>query len=161
MATLPEASHLGIEKRGIADLPAVADQQQHRARLEHAASVQAPERLEALADARAAGEVDDLARGVGERGVDVADLELAGDAREAGSEDERLGAPVVARDPVEELQEDARIELHRAADVGEHDQRAALQLAALAMERERDATVARGVAEHAPHVESGAAARAD
>src|SRR5262249_28248345 len=161
MAALPEAPHLDIEKRGIAGLPAVADQQQRRARLEQAASVQPTERLQALADARTTGEIDDLARGVGERSVDVADLELAGDAREPGSEDEGLGAPVAVRDAVEELQENTGIELHRAADVGEHDQRAALQLAALAMKRAGDAAVARRVAEHAPHVESSAAARPD
>src|SRR5262249_54392025 len=53
------------------------------------------------------------------------------------------------------------VELHRAADVGEDDQRATLELAALAMERERDAPVARRVAEHAPLVEASAATRPD
>src|SRR5262249_31792113 len=161
MAALPEAPHLDIEERGIARLPAVADQEHHRARLEDAAGVQATERPQALADARAAGEVDDLARGGGEGGVDVPDLELAGDAREPGAEDERLGAPVAMRDAVQELQEDAGIELHRAADVGEDDQRATLQLAALVMQRERDAAVAGGVTQHAPQVEPSAAARPD
>ena len=123
--------------------------------------MQAIERPQALADARATGEVHDLARGVGERGVDVANLELARDPRQPGAEDERLGAPVAVRDAVEELQEDAGVELHRAADVGEDDQRAALELAALVMERERDAAVARGGAQHAPHVEAGAPARPD
>src|SRR5262249_46677619 len=158
---LPGSPHPASDTRGSPGPPAVADRRHHRARLEHAASVQPTERLQALADARAAGEVDDLARGVGERGVDVADLELAGDAREPGSEDEGLGAPVAVRDAVEELQENAGIERHRAADVREHDQRAAPQLAALAMAREGDAAVARRVAEHAPHVESSAAARPD
>src|SRR5262249_34849083 len=153
--------HLGIEHRRVAGLPAVADQEQDGASLEHASRVQAIERPQALADAGAAGEVRDLARGMGERGVDVANLELARDPREPGAEDERLGAPVAVRDAVEELEEDAGVELHRAADVGEDDQRAALELAALAMERERDAPVARRVAQHAPHVEAGAPTRPD
>src|SRR5262249_39777937 len=129
--------------------------------LEHATGVQAIERPQTLADAGAAGEVHDLARGMGERGVDFANLELARDPREPRPEDERLGAPVAVRDAVEELEEDAGVELHRAADVGEDDQRATLELAALAMERERDAPVARPAAEHAPHVEASAATRPD
>src|SRR5262249_45043514 len=161
MAALSHTPHLGIEKRRVAGLPTVADQEHHGATLEHAAGVQPIEHPQALADAGAAGEVHDLARGMGERGVDVANLELARDPREPGAEDECLGAPVAVRDAVEELEEDAGVELHRAADVGEDDQRAALELAAPAMEYERDAAVARRVAQHAPHVEAGAAARAD
>src|SRR5262249_55141842 len=123
--------------------------------------VQPIEHPHALADAGAAGEVHDLARGMGERGVDVANLELARDPREPGAEDERLGAPVAVRDAVGGLGEGGGGEVPRAAGVGEGDQGAALELAALAMEYERDAAVARRVAQHAPHVEAGAAARAD
>src|SRR5262249_19545901 len=152
MAALSHAPHLGIEKGRVAGLPAIADQEQHGASLEHATGVRAIERPQTLADAGAAGEVHDLARGMGERGVDVANLELARDPGEPGAEDERLGAPVAVRDAVEELEEDAGVELHRAADVGEDDQRAGLEPAAAALEYGRDAAAAPRAWQRPPHV---------
>ena len=46
------------------------------------------------------------------------------DAREPRGEQERLDAPVPAPDRVREVQEHARVALHRAADVAEQDERA-------------------------------------
>ena len=55
-----ETAELEIERARVAGLPPVADDQYHRAPAEDAWREDAVERAEALADARASGEIDDL-----------------------------------------------------------------------------------------------------
>ena len=58
-----------------------------------------------------------------ERDVDVAVLEVAGDVGEAGAEHQRVHAMAVVGDRVQEVQQHARVAVHRARDVAQHDQR--------------------------------------
>src|SRR5260370_375541 len=86
-----QAAHLEVERGGVARLPAVADEEEHGALAKDSARVATIEGTDALADTRAAGEVDDRAGGVGKRGVDIANLELPGNGGEPRPKDESLG----------------------------------------------------------------------
>jgi hypothetical protein len=103
VAAIAQLLDLLPEQGGRPGVEAIADDQDHRAAPDDPARVAARERVKALADPRAPGEVDDLEAGAIERGVDVAELELGGDAGQPGAEDEDLGAAVAAADGVEDL----------------------------------------------------------
>ena len=94
----------------------------------------------------------------GERLVGIPARELPRDAGQARAEEEGLDAAVeAAREGVEEEEQQARVALHRAADVGEHDERAAACVRARAARPREDlAAVAQACAQRAAQVDRGA-----
>src|SRR5207247_10713898 len=86
---------LGRKLRGVATIPAVADDDHHRAVSEHAASPLAIEVAERGADARAAAEVVHALGARVQHLVDVALAEQPRDTREPGLVAERLGIRAV------------------------------------------------------------------
>ena len=116
-----QAGHLLGELGGLAAIPAVGEDDDHRAagHAPHAPLV--VERAQALAEAGAARPVDDALRRRGDRGVGIARRELTGDAGEAGAEREGLDPAAPDHRGVQEAHERAGVGLHRAADVAEQD----------------------------------------
>ena len=55
--------------------------------------------------------------------IDVAVLQRAGDISQAGAKNEGLHPIVVLGEPVDEVQQNARIAVHRARNIAEHDNR--------------------------------------
>ena len=53
---------------------------------------------------------------------DAAQAQLAGHASQAGGEEERFDAPLLLTDAVREVKQQARVALHRSADVAQQDQ---------------------------------------
>ena len=81
MTAAAEPSHLAAELIGVAAVPAVADDQHHRAVAEHTPRVVALEGVQRVGDARPATDVVHLGGDVVERGVDVA---VAEEVRDSG-----------------------------------------------------------------------------
>src|SRR5262245_51740013 len=79
--------------------------------------------MKRLADSRASGPVRNEPRDRGRRPPPRPLVELACDARQTGGEDERFRAVAACDQPVHEIQQHARVALHRAADVAEQDER--------------------------------------
>src|SRR6185436_17156800 len=96
-----EPAHLIGQYRRVALLPAIADQQRHCAAMQHAPAPMAVEGAQTFTDARAAGPIDNLARCLIDRLIDIANLELAGDPRQARAEDEALDLWQRVRDAVQ------------------------------------------------------------
>ena len=114
---------------GLAALPAVGEDHDHRAAGHPAAAVAVVERAQRVADAGAARPVGRGRGGALDRALGRARGERARDARQPRGEHERLGVGLPrAR---QELQVRARVGLHRAADVAQqhepprHDARGA------------------------------------
>ena len=84
--------------------------------------------------------------------------QLAGDARQARGEQEHLDAPMAAADRVREVQEHARVALHRAADVAQQDDRPRPPAPLAAWQRYDVAAGAEALAQRAPEVEARPAA---
>ena len=118
----------------------------------------AVEGTQALADAGSAGPVQDLGRSISQGSVDIANAQRRSDSRQPSAEDKALdvaGAQAV-QSPVEELQDDAGVLLHRAADVRQEDDRPALGFAPAPRQVERRPTVLDGISKNSPEVKPGA-----
>src|SRR5262245_7384363 len=108
----------------IAPVPPIGDEQHHRTAMQDPAAPALMELSNRLTDACAAGPVGHRSRDRGERVIRSAETKLPGDSGQAGGEQERLNPLVAARHRVCELQEHARVALHRTAHVAEEDERA-------------------------------------
>jgi hypothetical protein len=118
-----EAFHLPPEILAGIGLQAVADQQ-HDGILAKKAPRPVPiEVPQAAADPRATGPIGHGGGDARQRDVDVAMLQVARDVREPRAEQEHVHAVPVVRDRVEKVQQHARIAVHRARDVAQHDKR--------------------------------------
>ncbi len=102
---------------------AVRHEQQAGVLAEQAPAPAPVEFAQAPADARAARPVLDRVRDARHRHVHVAVAQLAGDVGQARAEHENRDAVAVVGDGVQEMQEHARVGIHRAGDVAQHHQR--------------------------------------
>src|SRR6266511_1046953 len=146
VAAMLQKAQLARQQRAVALFPAVADHQRHRAAAKHAPRPVPVELMQAGADARAAGPVDHLMRGLVDRLVDIAQLELPGNSRQARAKHKALGMLQAVRHTIQKLQQQSGILLHRAADIGDDHERALLELAPLPGQAQRHAAMLRGVA---------------
>ncbi len=122
-AALVEALGLEGERRGVAVLQPVGDQQHGSRAGQHAARPVPVELVQASRDARAARPVLHAAHHLRDGEVRVALSQQVRDAREPGAEDEALHPRAAGGDRVREVQQHARVAAHRAGDVGQHDDR--------------------------------------
>ena len=114
-AALVQPLHLrGETLAGIAVEP-VADDQHHRTLAQYPARPHTVERLQARTDPRPSGPVLDGLADPGQRQVDVAVAQVAGDVGQARAEQERVHPVAVAGDRVHEQEQHARVAAHRAA----------------------------------------------
>src|SRR5919204_754278 len=81
------------------------------------------------------------------------------DARQARAKDERFHSCEPLRGGVKEAQQQARVAVHRAADVAEQRERARALLAAAARQHQYLATVAQVAPRHAAQIEQWTAPR--
>ena len=117
-AVRAQARHLLRELLRLAAVPAVGEQDHHRAAADPAA-VLAVELRDRLADPRAARPVVDRGRGARQRAVGVAAAQLAGDARQPRPEHERLDAGARGDARLHVLQQHPRVRRHRARHVAD------------------------------------------
>ena len=89
----------------------------------------------------------------GERHVDVAEAQRAGDVGEAGSEEERVDAAAGAHHRVHEAQQHLGVARHRAGDVAQHHQRRRDQAARAEAQGDVVAGAAQGSAQRGAHVD--------
>ena len=142
-AGLREALRLERETLAGIRIESVGDQQ-HDGVLREQASRPAPVELaQARADARAARPVGHGRSDAIECDVDVAVLQMPGDGRQPRAEQQRMDAVPIIRDRMQEVQQHARVAVHRARDVAEHDERRRFHDAAAERERRRCACRAR------------------
>src|SRR5439155_15252760 len=114
-----QGAHLLGEEGRVAALPAVADDEDDRLAPQDAVGVLAVEGVEGAADVGAAAPVADAAGDQVEALVDGSAAQVGGDGGEAHAEDEGLDAGVAALEAIEELDEEAAVGVHGAADVAE------------------------------------------
>src|SRR5579884_1621769 len=118
--------HLDLQHTGIAAIPAIADNQHNSAATQHALRPSMVKVVQGIADARATGPVLHRLRNVAHSIIDIAPLELAGNARQAGAEDEGFNIHQTVGDGVYKVQQQPRVKAHGAADVADDDERARL-----------------------------------
>src|SRR5687768_1095066 len=132
-----QASHLPTEQLRVTPVPAIADDHHRRPGAEDAPRPLVIEALDRLADARPPGPVLDRVDDLRQRGIDVPPAQLAGDPRQAGTEDEDLGVFQTLPQCVDEAQEQPGVAVHRARDVTDDHQGAGADLTFLATQLER------------------------
>ena len=98
------------------------DNQGHGAASQHPSGPAVVESLEGVADAGAPGPVGNGPGDLADRLVDAAVVEVAGDAGQAGGEQEGLHPVQVASDDVTEVEQQTGVAFHRAADVADEHQ---------------------------------------
>ncbi len=117
-----EPRHLAIDELGVAALPAVRGDHDHRPARQRAPPPLVVVGLERRADPRSTGPVLDPLGRAGERRVRIARAELRGHPGQPGPERERLDAPAGAPRRVQVEEERPRVRRHRARDVEDQDE---------------------------------------
>ena len=112
-----------------------------------------------FADARAAGPIMYGQGGMIQGKVDVSPPQMTRDARQPRAEDERLHLVKGVCDRVQELQQHPAVAVHRAADVGQRDNRAASGFSLAPGNYQRLAAVAHILTQRPPQVDQVAFAR--
>src|SRR6185437_2463570 len=112
-----QLAHLSGQIRRLSRVVAVAHDDDHRARIEHACRMMAIEGGDALADARAARPTGRDQRHAVERAGEIALAQCRAHMDEPGVEDEGLGLAELVEHAAHEAQEEAAVEAHRAADI--------------------------------------------
>ena len=126
---LLEEVHALIERLDVARVPAVADYQHHRAVIHERESVVLHEGLQRLADLGASGPVRNRGREPIQRFFQLFGLQRFGDTVQRGAEDEGFDAAIDALEGVDELDEEAAVEVHGLADIAEQHELEPLPLA--------------------------------
>ena len=121
-----------------------------------AAAVAVVERLQRVADPGAAGPVGRRRGGALDRALGMAAAQRAREARQPRGERERLDRGPAARRGGEQLQVGARVGLHRARDVAQQHEPAALHAAPAVREADRLAAAAQAAAQRPPQVDLAA-----
>ncbi len=117
-----EPNHLLGEHGRVAAVPSVGEDDDDRAPRHAALTPGVVELAEPLAETGTTAPVDDPRRRLTEGDVRVAARKLAGDAREPGTERERLDLLAPGHGGVDEPQQRPRVRLHRSADVEQQHQ---------------------------------------
>ncbi len=116
-----QTPHLAPDQRRVAPLPSVGQDHNHRAARHPALAVAVVERLQRVADPRAARPVGRGGRSALDRSLGVTRSQRARDASQASGEDKGFGVRPSARGAGEELNIGACVWLHRARDVAQQD----------------------------------------
>src|SRR5471032_2246379 len=154
-----EPGDLLAQHARLAAVPAVADHERQRAVTQHPPSPLEVERPESLADACAARPVGNDMRDLAQCPVEIPFPQLPRDARQPRAEYERFHLLLEsAGQPVSEQQQEARVALHRSADVGDDHQRPRLDLWRTLCPVEDLTTVSEVAANRAPEIEQAAVA---
>jgi hypothetical protein len=140
VAATSKGPHLSGELFDIPRFAAVGDNHHHGATAKHLWAPLFAERMQALRDAGASGEVGHLAGHCIEGDIDVSKPKGVRHAGQARAENECFRPTELLTQPVKELQDDSAVELHRAADVRDEDERARLVLALSVPKLDDDAT---------------------
>ena len=146
--------HLGLEPGDIVALQPVGDQQHDRALPQRAPRPQPVERVQRLADARAAGPVLDRSRAIGKRVVGIAMAHLARQIGQPRAEHEGMDAAALFGERVQEMQENARVLAHRPGNVGQHDKRWVNLARRTELRQDKIAAGPQGTAHHRPRIGS-------
>ena len=124
MATAVQTVHLLRQHLWVPPVPTVANDQDDRPLPANAPRPVEIERAHRLADSRASCPIIDCAGSLLQRQVDVSPPQVARNSSQPRAEDECLHPVQRVGDREKELQQDAAVAVHRAADVGQGDDRA-------------------------------------
>src|SRR3712207_3050256 len=108
------------QQRWIAAIPAIADQQHNRSATKGTASPAKVKFLDRVADACSASPIPNMLAYQVDRFVDVFVFQQPGDAREPRAKDKCFDAVQAGADGMDELDQNAAVAVHRAADVAQH-----------------------------------------
>src|SRR5215510_8716151 len=122
LASSFQVLHLPLEQTHIATVPAVADDDNHRAMGNHARSKVAVESMQRAPDVGstrpAKNTAGNLFQGIG----DVLRTDQMSDAAEGSAKDKSLHAPEFVLQPVHELNQESAVAIHRTAHIAkQHD----------------------------------------
>ena len=150
---LLEEVHALIERLDVARVPAVADDQHHRAVIHQRESVVLHEALQGLANLGAPGPVRDRGGELVERVFQLLGFQGFGDAVQGGAEDKGFDAAVDALEGIDELDEETAVEVHGLADIAEQHELEPLPLALTVREVEDFPAPAQGPPHGAPQIQ--------
>src|SRR5262249_24144496 len=122
MAVAPQPRHFVGQDAHVAAVPTIADDQHHRPLAQYPARPAIIECAQRLTNARATRPVFDNATHVTQRVVYIPSCELARNTRQACAEDKGLNVLQAVGNGMDEVQEQAGVDTHLAADVAEDDQ---------------------------------------
>ena len=125
MAAALEARHFPGQELRVAAIPAVGNEEGYRAAAQHPPGPAVVESLDRLADAGAAGPVGDGVGYLAYRPIYAPMRQMAGDAGQAGGEQEGLNRRAGGGNGVDEVQQHPGVAFHRAADIANQHQRTA------------------------------------
>ncbi len=150
-----QPGHLASEHLAVAVVPAIADQQNDGATPQDAAGPPVVERPDRFANPSAARPVRHGVAQLVQRFVDVSMAQMVGNAGQACAEHEGLdfhsGEPM--GQGMDEVQQHARVWLHRTTDVAQNHQRSLAQDAGAVRQGQQLAAVAQIIAHHVPQIE--------
>src|ERR1700694_4282650 len=134
-AGLAQALH--FTRKAVADIAVetIGDQQHDRTLPEQAARPAAVELRQTGTDAGTTGPVRHSGADAGDSDIDIALPQVPGDIGEARAEQSGVHALAIVGDGVEKKQQHARVPIHRARDIAQHDQGRAAGPAAAPGER--------------------------